>query len=128
MQQGKLATLALALAAGIMPASAIAMSAPTQEHEHHCRVIGGEKLPAASGGAKAICAAIEQAVAARAPNVRFSAEVKVLRPSMLATTVVVNGRSLPEQKFAVMDRDLNGGSIRRFANSIATTVAKAAKP
>ena len=126
--QGKLAKLALGLAAGVMPASAIPMSAPTQEHEHHCRVIGGEKLPAASGGAKAICAAIEEAVAARAPNVRFSAKVKVLRPSRLSTTVVVNGRSLPEQKFAVMDRDLNEGSIKRFAKAIAAAVVEAAKP
>jgi hypothetical protein len=117
-----------ALAAGIMSANAVAMSASKQGHAHHCRVVGGEKLPAASGGAKAICAAIERAIAARAPNVRFSAEVKVLRPSMLATTVVVNGRSLPEQKFAVMDRDLNAGSIKRFANSIAAAVAKAARP
>lgn len=113
------------LVAGTLPAGAVAMSAPGQ---HHCRVIAGEKLPAASGGADAICTAIERAVAASAPDVRFSAEVKVVRPSMLATTLVVNGRTLPEQKFAVMDRDLNAASVKRFANSIAAAVAKAAKP
>jgi hypothetical protein len=41
---------------------------------------------------------------------------------------VVNGRTLPEQKFAVMDRDLNPASIQRFAQSLATEVAKAEKP
>jgi hypothetical protein len=40
---------------------------------------------------------------------------------------MVNGRKLPEQNFAVMDRDLNPGSIRRFAESLAREVAKAAK-
>lgn len=122
--RGKLATFILVLAAGVVPAGALAMSAPIT----HCRVLGGEKLPAATGGAKAVCAAVEKAVAARAPNIRYSAEVKVQSPSRLAATLVVNGRALPEQKFGVMDRELGEGSIKRFANSIAAEVAKAAKP
>ena len=119
---GKLAAVILVLA-GIAPAGSFAMSAP----RHDCRVLDAGKLPAAAGGAHAICAAIEQAVAAQAPNVRFSAEVRVVTPSMLATKLVVNGRALPEQKFAVMDRKLGASSIQRFANSIASEVAKAAK-
>lgn len=94
----------------------------------YCRVTGGEKLPAATGGAKAVCAAVERAVATRAPNARYTAEVKVLTPSRLSTSLVVDGRTLPEQNFAVTDRELGEGSIRRFANSIAAEVAKAAKP
>jgi hypothetical protein len=42
--------------------------------------------------------------------------------------LTVNGRILPEQKFAVMDRDLNPQSIERFAQSLAAVVAKTAKP
>lgn len=119
-----LATFILVLAAAGIPAGAGAMSPPAQGH---CRVLGAEKLPAAAGGAQAICTAIERAVAAQAPGTRFSAEVKVVTPSMLAATLVVNGRALPEQKFAVMDRALGETSIRRFANALAAVVAKAAK-
>jgi len=120
-----LATFILLLAATGLPAGAGAMSAPAQGH---CRVLQAEKLPAAAGGARAICAAIERAVAAQAPGARFSVEVKVVTPSMLAATLVVNGRALPEQKFAVMDRTVGEASIRRFANALAAEVAKAAKP
>jgi hypothetical protein len=121
---GKLAAILLVLS-GIAPAGSFAMSAPRQEHS--CRVVGAEKLPAAAGGADAICAAIQHAVAAQAPNARFSAEVRVVTPSMLATKLVVNGRALPEQKFAVMDRKLGASSVERFAKSIAAEVARAAK-
>lgn len=41
--------------------------------------------------------------------------------------LVVNGRTLPDQNFAVMDRELNQDSIRRFAGALATEVAKIAK-
>lgn len=118
----------LALVGGVIPTSAVAMNAAGPKSASHCRVVASEKLPAASGGPDAICSAIEKAVAGAAPNVRFSAEVTVLTPSMLSTSLHVEGRSLPEQKFAVMDRELNEASIRRFANSIAATVARAAKP
>ena len=93
-----------------------------------CHVVGGEKLPAASGGSKAICSEIERAIAALAPKARYSAEVTVLTKSRLAATLVVNGRTLPEQKFAIMDSDLNAGAIQRFACSLAAEVAEAAKP
>ena len=121
------ATFLLVLAAGVVPAGACAMSA-TGKPQAHCSVLGGEKLPARVGGPKAICDAVERAVASRAPGVRFSAEVKVLTRSMLTASLVVNGRRLSEQKFAVMDRELGESSINRFADSIATEVAKAAAP
>lgn len=115
--------MVLALAAAGFPTGAAGVSGAG-----HCRVIAGDKLPAATGGAKAVCAAVERAVRERAPNVSYRAEVKVLTPSMLATGLVVNGRALPERRFAVTDRELGEGSIRRFANSIAAEVAKAARP
>ena len=93
-----------------------------------CQVIGSEKLPAGSGGTKAVCAEVERAVAELAPRAHYSAEVTVLSKSRLAATLVVNGRTLPEQKFAIMDSDLNAGAIQRFARSLAAEVAKAAKP
>ena len=93
-----------------------------------CQVVGGEKLPPASGGSKAVCAEIERAVAELAPRAHYTAEITVLSKSRLAATLVVNGRMLPEQKFAIMDSDLNAGAIQRFARSLAAEVAKAAKP
>ena len=125
--RGSVATILSAMLAAMVPAGAIAMTGPNHA-QHRCRVMAGEKLPPSSGGAQAICAAIEQAVAAQAPKARFTAEVRVITPSMLATTLVVNGRDLPEQKFAVTDKDLNESSIKRFANSIAAKVADAARP
>jgi hypothetical protein len=47
---------------------------------------------------------------------------------MLTASLVVNGRRLPEQKFAVMDRELGESSINRFADAIAAEVAKSATP
>jgi hypothetical protein len=101
----------------------LAVSAPPR-----CHVTGGEKLTAKTAGADAICSAVEKAIASAAPNATYRAEIKVLSPSRLAAILVVNGRTLPEQKFAVMDRDLNPASIQRFAQSLATEVAKAEKP
>jgi hypothetical protein len=98
-----------------------AMSTPPR-----CRVAGAEKL-AASVGANAICSAVERAIASVAPNASYHAEIKVLSSTRLAAVLVVNGRTLQEQKFAVMDRDLNAASVQRFAQSLATEVAKASK-
>lgn len=93
----------------------------------HCRVIAGEKLLAEQNGPASICTEIERAIAAGAPRVRYSVEVKVLSKSRLAASVVVNGRALPEQNFAIMDSDLNAGAIQRFAASLARIVAEEAK-
>jgi hypothetical protein len=41
--------------------------------------------------------------------------------------LVVNGQRMPEQNFAVMDRELSPGSIQRFAEALATEVAKVVK-
>ena len=92
-----------------------------------CQVVGGKKLPAGSGGSKALCAEIERAVAKLAPSAHYNAEVTVLSKSRLAATLVVNGRTLPEQRFAIMDSDLDAGAIQRFAHSLATEIARAAK-
>ena len=90
-----------------------------------CLVIGGEKLPPASGGSEALCAAIEQAVLARAPGVAFSAEVRVVSSSMLvATLTTAGGRKLSEQRYAVMDRAITKSSFQRFAEAIAVELRK----
>ena len=89
-----------------------------------CRIVDGDKLPDNSGGAAALCSAIERAAAAKAPGVDYTVEVKVLSPSRLAATLTSGGRKLPEQNFATMDRDLNGVSFERFAAALADQLAK----
>lgn len=98
------------------------MNSPPQSP--HCEVVDAEKLPAASGGAAALCAAIERAVAARTPGAKVSVRVRVLSRSRLAATVAANGQVLPEQNFASMDRDIDRRSFERFAGAIADQVAQ----
>ena len=115
---------AVLASASFVAACAPAMSAP---QDRPCRVLNGEKLPPESGGAAGLCSAIERAMAARAPKIRYTAEVRVLSKSALAALVVANGKPLPEQQFAVSDRNLNPGSIKRFAEGLADEVAKIGK-
>jgi hypothetical protein len=93
----------------------------------HCRIITGENFLTGDVNGKMVCAEIERAIAAVAPRARYSAEVRAMPRSRLSATLVVNGRTLPEQNFAVMDHDLDLGSIRRFAAAVAAAVAKAAQ-
>ena len=92
-----------------------------------CRVIGGEKFVSGTGGAAAICTAIEKAVGARLPKAKYTAEVRVLSKSALAANVIVDGRKLPEQNMSVSDRNLSASSIESFARSLAEQMAKETK-
>ena len=112
--------------AAAVPAGAGAMSSSGAQLGH-CRVVAGDKLLAGSGGADALCAEIERAIAAVAPGARYVTEVKAMPRARLSATLVVNGHTLPEQNFAVMDHALDRGSVRRFAAALATAVAEAAK-
>ena len=89
----------------------------------HCQVVDAGKLPADSGGANALCAAIERAASAKAPGVAFTAEIRVLSSSRLVATLIKDGRKLPEQNFASMDRDLSSSSFERFAAALADQLA-----
>ena len=93
-----------------------------------CRVVAGEKYLKAPTGSSAICGAITGAMAAHAPSARVRTEVRVISPSRLAATLIVNGRTLPEHKFAITDSDLTPEAVQRFARSLAIAAADAAKP
>ena len=123
--RGRIAAFVLICAVAVAPANGRAVSAKTLGS---CRVIAGEKLLSAAGGASALCTQVQRAIATAAPKARYKAEVKVLPRSRLSTSLVVNGRALPDQKFAAMDSELTESVIRRFAEGIATAVADAAKP
>jgi len=99
------------------------MSTPEQA-QGPCRVTGAEKLPAEAGGAGAICAAVERAVAAQALNVRYSVEVRVLSRTALAANLEAGGRKLQELRFSVTDRELNPRAIGHFADSVAAALAR----
>lgn len=121
----KLLSIVLAVAFAGVSGNACAMSS-TESHPSACRVIGGEKLPAESGGADALCKAIADAAAEQAPGVNFSVEVTVLPMSRLSASVTTgDGRKLDELKFARMDKPLSSGAFKRFATSIAAELARA---
>jgi hypothetical protein len=116
------AWLLLFAAVSGVPASVCAMNSP---QESACHVVGAERLPKGAGGAAAICSAFERAIAAQAPGVQYTAEVRILSQWAIAVDVVADGHKLPEQKFSVSDRNLNPGSIERFANAVGEAVADA---
>ena len=117
-QTGTIALAALALASG----NAVTGSPA----KNPCQVVGGEKLLPQTGGIAGICAAVEKAVAARAPNIAYSAKITIVSASRMTASLVVNGKELPEQRFAVMDRKLNASAIQHFAQGLAGEIAKAA--
>jgi hypothetical protein len=124
--RAKFAYILLPLAAASFAGSACAMNASSKPMVE-CRVIGGEKLPAESGGADELCAAIARAAATIAPNHSFTVEVKVRGvSSMSAILTTADGKKLPEQKFSISDRGLTKGSLDRFANNLVGEVARAA--
>jgi hypothetical protein len=123
--RAKLALIVLPLAGTLFAGSACAVNSPTRQ-PIDCRVLNGNKLPASSGGAEALCAAIAKAAADQAPAGRFSVEVRVLGAAALAATVTTaDGRRLPEQRFAVSDRNLTQSSFERFARALAEEAARA---
>ena len=120
---GRLAIVAGA--AALASGSACAMTLPEQVSAG-CRVIGGELLPPDSGGANALCGAIAAAAAKHAAGVGYSVEVRVLPKSRLSASLTLSdGRKLPEQNFVRMDKPLSSGAFERFAESIASELAKA---
>lgn len=91
-----------------------------------CVVSGEEKLPAEVGGADTVCAAILNAAQESAAGALRAVDVQIQSSSALSATVqLADGRVLPEQKLAVSDRQLNRGSIERFASAIAAEIVKA---
>ena len=122
--RGRVAAFLLLVAA--VPAGAGAMSA-SGAPSGHCRIVAGEQLLDGAGGPAAVCLQIERAIAAAAPRAKYSVLVKAMPHARLSAAVTVNDHALPEQNFAVMDGELDSASVRRFAQSLAAQVARAAK-
>lgn len=92
-----------------------------------CTVVGSERLPGAVGGGNALCGTIERTIAARTTARDYRISVNVVSASRLSAALVVNGRSLPEQRFSVMDRSLSPSSVQHFADSLAALITEAAQ-
>lgn len=125
--RGRIAGLLLFIGGAGASGAAEAMSSAAQTPARRCEVMNAARLPAASGGSKALCREIERAVTAAAPTSSYTAKIVVLTASRLSAALVVNDHALPEQNFAVMDRELDSSSVRRFAEALAAEVAKATK-
>lgn len=125
--RGRFAGIWLLVGAAVWSAGAAALGMAVREPERRCEVVNASKLPEASGGPQAICREVERAIAAAAPTARYSASINVMSSSRLSAVLIVNGRTLPDQNFAVMDRELSPSTIRRFAEALGIEVEKAAK-
>ena len=123
--RGRHAPFIFFFAAFISTVSAMSVAKP--QPLSNCRVVNEGKLPASFGGADLICGEVQRAMAAQAPGVQYSAEIKVISASRLSAALVVDGRPLPLQNFAVMDRNLSVETIRHFANAIVLAVVQAAR-
>jgi hypothetical protein len=124
---GGIASLAVGGALLLASASACAMSSPPRE-QARCTIIDGAKLPPASGGADALCAAIRDAMARQLPGTEVTVEVRVLSPSRLrATLTTSDGRKLDDQNYAISDRALGRDAFERFASGLAQSLAEQAR-
>jgi hypothetical protein len=97
------------------------------DRDPQCQVIHGEKLPPVSGGAKALCDAVTQALEAHAPGQGYRVEIQVLGPSRLAASITSkDGRKVAEQKMASSDKNLTKRSFDRFADAIVAQLSRSA--
>lgn len=121
----RLVRIAIAAALGCASGSACAMTAVDQGAQ--CQVINGQKLPASTGGANALCEAVTAAIEAHAPGQGYRVEIEVLGSSRLAASIMSkDGRKVAEQKMASSDRDLTDRSFGRFADAIVAELARSA--
>ena len=118
---------AVALALAMAGSGAFGMTGPAAPSER-CEVTNGGKLPAASGGSAALCAAIQQAAEARGKHGTFTVRVSVgPRSSLTAFVTLSDGRSLPPLHMAIMDRAIGKTALERFGAAVVDHVAGATR-
>ena len=112
-------------ALAMLGAAACAMTG-AESANARCTVVNGDKLPAPSGGATALCRAVERGAVTRGLKYDFKVKVSVGKRSMLmADVVLADGRRLPTLHFAEMDRAISRDSLNRLGVAIAEHVAAA---
>jgi hypothetical protein len=88
-----------------------------------CRVAGADALPKSSGGASALCSAVERAVSVNFPGQSHRVEVRVRTHHLEALVTTQNGKVLPTVQFAQFDRAIDGKTFERFASAVADHIA-----
>jgi len=117
---------AVAVALAVAGSSAFGMTPPAAAHGR-CYVSNGAKLPAASGGSVALCAAIERAAESLGKQA-FTIRVDVGPRSMLTAYITLkDGRRLSPLRMAVMDSAIGKATLERFGAAVANHVAGATR-
>jgi hypothetical protein len=117
---------ALAVALAVAGSNGLGMTPPATPNGR-CHVSNGAKLPAASGGSVALCAAIERAAEALGKQV-FTVRIDVgPRSRLTAYVTLADGRSLSPLRMAVMDGAIGKATLERFGAAVANHVAGATR-
>lgn len=120
---GRGALIAIVLAA--FAPSACAMNKPAK-NASWCEVVSGEQFLNKTGGAAALCKAIERAVSAQRLTEVFTVTVRVGEGSSFSADVTLaDGRRLPVMSMVEFDRAMTEDTINRFGLSVAEHVADA---
>jgi hypothetical protein len=81
-----------------------------------CTVGGSEKFVAAAGGADAICAIMEKAIAATGLDAAI--HVEILSSHAAVAHATIGGRNLDQRRIDISDRTLNGQAIETLARAV----------
>ena len=104
-------------------ASGIAFGMTTTSPQIECSVADGGKLSKNSGGADALCRAIEAAISEMSSEGKFRVKVVVSGPNRISVEVrTSDGRTLVKQKYGSTDRELSNSSFQRFAKGLASEI------
>ena len=118
-------SLGIAVALAFAATTVSAMTSPAGSAAR-CEVSNADKLPAASGGGAALCAAIERAVASRGLGRTFLVRVVVGKRSKLTANITLaDGRILPSLHMAQMDRPIGRTTLEQFGGAVADQIASA---
>ena len=109
----------------LIGATACAMTPPSAT-SIDCTLVGADKLPASAGPSDTLCNRIRSAIASSAPASGVSVTVQVHTSHFIsAAATLADGRTLPEQKVATSDADLNERAVEMLANGLARQIREA---
>jgi hypothetical protein len=109
----------------LIGATACAMTPPSAT-SIDCTLVGADKLPASAGPSDTLCNRIRSAIASSAPASGVSVTVQVHTSHFIsAAATLADGRTLPEQKVATSDAELNERAVEMLANGLARQIREA---
>jgi len=112
-------------AGALIGATACAMTPPSSTGID-CTLVGADKLPAAAGPADTLCNRIRSIVVANSPASGVSLTIQVHTSYFISgAATLADGRTLPEQKVAISDAELNAKAVEMLANGLARQIREA---